>query len=189
MAALSALPPPPPPSWSPPPAPPPPPPGGGAAPLPPPGPLPPRPPAYRPVRPPPARTGNEPWLYVAMAAAVLAVVAAFLPWITASTIFGNVSRSGVDGGGDGIVTAILGAAVAIVAISTRRHDGDRGAGIAIVICSLIVVAISVYDLFSVNDRINDIDRRYVDASVGVGLYLTVVAGIAGVVAGVLRTYR
>ena len=57
------------------------------------------------------------------------------------------------------------------------------------ICALIIVAISVYDLFSVNDRINDIDRRFVDASVGIGLYLTIAAGVAGVVAGVLRTYR
>jgi hypothetical protein len=124
-----------------------------------------------------------------LASAVLAVVAAFLPWITAATIFGNLSRSGVDGGGDGIVTAILGVVVAVVAFTTRRNESDRGAGIAIVICALIVVGISVYDLFSVNDRINDIDRRYVDASVGIGLYLTIVAGVGGVVAGVLRTYR
>jgi hypothetical protein len=144
---------------------------------------------FRPQPPTPRRTGPEPWLFVALGAAILAVVAAFLPWITAATIFGNLSRSGVDGGGDGIVTAILGAVVAIVAFGTRRHESDRGAGIAIVVCSLIVVAISVYDLFSVNDRINDIDRRYVDASVGVGLYLTIAAGVAGVVAGVLRTYR
>ena len=186
MATLTALPPPPPP--------PPPPPRGGPVPLPPPGALPPpdplplRPPTYRPP-PGPTRAGAEPWLLVAIGAAVLAVVAAFLPWITAATIFGDLSRSGVDGGGDGIVTAILGVAVAIVTLTTRRHDGDRGAGVAIVICSLIIVAISVYDFFSVNDRINDIDRRYVDASVGIGLYLTIAAGVAGVVAGVLRTYR
>jgi len=79
--------------------------------------------------------------------------------------------------------------VAIVAVTTRRSGGDRGSGIAIVICALIIVAISVYDLFSVNDRINDIDRRFVDANVGIGLYLTIAAGVAGVVAGVLRTYR
>jgi hypothetical protein len=126
---------------------------------------------------------------VALAAAALAVVAAFLPWITAATIFGDVSRSGIDGGGDGVVTAILGVVVAVVAITTRRSKGDRGSGIAIVICALIIVGISVYDYFSVNDRINDIDRRYVDASVGIGLYLTIAAGVAGVVAGVLRTYR
>jgi hypothetical protein len=124
-----------------------------------------------------------------MGAAVLAVVAAFLPWITAATIFGDVSRSGVDGGGDGIVTALLGVAVAIVTLTTRRHPNDRGAGLAIVICALIIVAISAYDFFSVNDRINDIDRRFVDASVGIGLYLTIASGIAGVLAGILRTYR
>ena len=117
------------------------------------------------------------------------MVAAFLPWITAATIFGNVSRSGVDGGGDGVVTAVLGVVVAVVAFTTRRNEGDRGSGIALVICALIIVGISVYDLFGVNDRINDIDRRYVDASVGIGLYLTIVAGIGGVIAGVLRTYR
>jgi hypothetical protein len=144
---------------------------------------------FRPHPPRPRRGGNEAWLFVALAAAALAVVAAFLPWITAATIFGNLSRSGIDGGGDGVVTAVLGAVVATVTFATRRNDNDRGAGIAIVLCSLIVVAISVYDLFSVNDRINDIDRRYVDASVGIGLYLTIVAGVGGVVAGVLRTYR
>jgi hypothetical protein len=144
---------------------------------------------YRPSPPGSARSGTEAWLFVALGAAALAVVAAFLPWITATTIFGSLSRSGVDGGGDGIVTAILGAVVAIVAFVTRRNESDRGSGIAIVLCSLIVVAISVYDLFSVNDRINDIDRRYVDASVGIGLYLTIAAGVGGVVAGVLRTYR
>jgi hypothetical protein len=147
----------------------------------------PRPPTFHPA--PPRPNGNEPWLYVALAAAALAVVAAFLPWITAATIFGDVSRSGIDGGGDGVVTAILGVVVAVVAITTRRNEGDRGSGIAIVICALIIVGISVYDYFSVNDRINDIDRRYVDASVGIGLYLTIVAGVAGVAAGVLRTYR
>ncbi len=144
---------------------------------------------FRPHPPGRRRSGNEAWLFVALGAAALAVVAAFLPWITAATIFGNLSRSGVAGGGDGIVTAILGGVVGVVAFATRRNESDRGAGIAIVVCSLIVVAISAYDLFSVNDRINDIDRRYVDASVGVGLYFTIAAGVAGVVAGVLRTYR
>jgi hypothetical protein len=69
--------------------------------------LPLRPPTYRPPPPGLSRAGAEPWLLVAIGAAVLAVVAAFLPWITAATIFGDVSRSGVDGGGDGVVISSL----------------------------------------------------------------------------------
>ena len=181
MAALTELPPPTPPappspSFPPPPV------------FPPPVPAAPRPPAYRPPSRPRGDRG-EPWFYVALLASGLTVVAAFLPWITAVTVFGDVSRSGVDGGGDGVMTGLLGLAVALIALTTRNHDSDRGAGIAIIVCALIVVAISVYDLVSVNDRISDIDRRYVDASVGIGLYLTIAAGISGVVAGVLRTNR
>jgi hypothetical protein len=46
------------------------------------------------------------------------------------------------------------------------------------------VAISVYDFFSVSDRVHDIDRSLDTASVG--HYLTILAGVVGVVAGVMR---
>jgi hypothetical protein len=139
------------------------------------------------VAPPVTRPETELWFRVALGAAALAVVAALLPWVSASTIFGGFTRNGIDGGGDGLVTALLGVVVAVVAVGTRRNTSDRGAGIAIAVCSLIIVAISVYDFFSVNDRVNDIDRRLGQVSVGIGLYLTILAGVAGVVAGVLRT--
>lgn len=165
---------------------PPPSPGPPPAPLPPPGAPPPPPPAYRPVPPPQTRSQSELWFWTAVAAGALAVAAALLPWVTASTIFGSFSRNGIDGGGDGLVTGLLGVVVAVLALGTRRNAGGRGVGIAIAACSLIIVAVSAYDFFSVNDRVNDIDRQLGEAGVGIGLYLTILAGMAGVAAGVFR---
>jgi hypothetical protein len=129
---------------------------------------------------------SDAWFWIAVCAAGVAVVAAFLPWISATTVFGSISRSGVDYG-DGFFTAGLGVGVGAIALTLRRgRRREVSTGIALVVCSALMVVVSVWDWFQVNGRVRSIESQVAVGSVGFGLYLTMAAGIAGVVAGVMR---
>jgi hypothetical protein len=143
--------------------------------------------AHAPSTTPRAEATSDAWFWVAIGAAVAAIVGAFLPWISASAPFvGTITRSGIDGGGDGTITAAIGVGIAAIALTFRHKIGQAGAWIGLLLCSAIILFVSVRDFSDVNNRIKDIDSQYVTASVGAGLYLTIAAGIAGVVAALMR---
>jgi hypothetical protein len=131
------------------------------------------------------------WFWTAIGAGVAAIIAAFLPWITVSAPFyGSISRSGIDNGGDGTITAVLGLVVVIVALTCRRFS-DRVVGIVVICLGVAVGAIGAWDWHNLNDKIHlaTSQSNLIAASVGVGLYVTIAAAIAAVVAGVLRMER
>ncbi len=94
------------------------------------------------------------------------MIAAILPWATLQTAFGSISRGGMDDGGDGIFTAILGIAGGIAAYSGWR--------IVSAIAGLMIAGIGYLDIRDVSG-ITDEDSAIV--TVGPGLYLTVLAGV------------
>ncbi len=55
---------------------------------------------------------------IILVAGVLAVVGSFLPWITATAAFvGTISRNGIDGGGDWVITIVLGLVIALMGVA------------------------------------------------------------------------
>lgn len=98
----------------------------------------------------------------------LVIAGAFLPWAK----LGPFSENGLDG--DGAITLILGAGGAVVAFTDKR---PRGMLIAVSVAALALV-IGIVDYVDVAD--SEI------ATVGSGLYLTIVGSVLAVIAaGVL----
>ena len=109
-----------------------------------------------------------------MGGGLLAVVAALLPWATLNTIFGSLSRNGIDNGGDGLFTAALGIIGALALWQAGRWLWAAG------ISGGLIVAIGIYDISDVRNMVSDVNAEsegYASASVGSGLYLTVLAGV------------
>lgn len=119
--------------------------------------------------------------WVAIAAGAAAVVGAFMPWVSVSSFFGGMSRSGVDDGGDGLLTAGVGIVGAFAAWRLGKWLW------AIALGGLVIAAVGVYDYADVNDRVSEVNADAdlpAIASVGAGLYLTIAAGVVMAAAGV-----
>ena len=146
------------------------------------------PPAPRPAATQAVTTRPRPYFWLVIAGAVVAIVAAFLPWITATAAFvGSVSRNGLDG--DGQITIVLGvAAVVLAVVALRGHSAPLAALVIVAGLGALIAVIGVIDYVDAKNRIGDLtaeERQLIAISIGVGLYLTIAAGIAVVVGAVL----
>lgn len=111
-------------------------------------------------------------------AGVAAVVGAFMPWATITTVFGSMSVNGFqDGEGDGMITGGLGALGALLLFFTR---GFKAPVVIAAIAGAAIAAVGFYDLSNIRDMIDEVNADpdgMAFASTGVGLYLTIGAGI------------
>lgn len=129
--------------------------------------------------------------FVVAGAGLLAVVGAFLPWVSVSASFGgasfNETVSGIDGS-DGWISLVLGliaavAAVAAAVLPVRGTPLRLISGIVAVVAGLIVAGVGGYDLTNAASLASK-SSSLVHTSTGVGLYLTVVAGVVLLGAGI-----
>jgi hypothetical protein len=130
-------------------------------------------------------SANIPWNAVMIVAGgAFAMLGSFLPWITATAAFvGTISRNGIDGGGDGLITIILGLAAAACGVDVYRRR-TRVASIGALACGLGLVGIVALDIGSINDRIADINTESAFASVGMGIYVVALGGVLAILGGV-----
>jgi hypothetical protein len=132
--------------------------------------------------------------WAAIAAGIAIVVGSFLPWVSVTAPFlGTFTRSGMDGG-DGWATLIVGAILAALgynvlrAGSPARRWGIFGVG-------LIGLAFSLLEVSLIQTRLRDLDRvTNIEgasnlASIGVGLWVIVVATIVASGAGLQLAAR
>lgn len=99
----------------------------------------------------------------------VAVVAGFMPWVVLRLpLFGQISIAGSEG--DGRFTAAGGALVAVVAL--LRSTGRVGRALLGIVGALVVLT-ATYDM----SQVGNADARGL-ASIGLGLYLTLAAGLA-----------
>jgi hypothetical protein len=121
------------------------------------------------------------FFWVAMAGAAVVMVGAFLPWVSANAVFfGRIETRGIEG--DGVATLVLGVVVGFIALARFRID-DRARSVAIVgiVCSLLVIVVGVWDFLDTQRRVRDLNQSiagFGQASVGIGLYLTIAGGVA-----------
>lgn len=141
-----------------------------------------------PPPPPPVPTGpaglTTDWtLFAVIAGAVLAVVGSILPWVKATVpFFGSVEFAGTDG--DGKITLALGAAVLL---SLVNHAVWRSLGL---VAALGLLGISLYDISNISNAIDDVPDEYagmVSASVGIGLWVVLIASLVAIVGIVVRS--
>ena len=115
------------------------------------------------------------------------VVGAYLPWASVSAGFIDpVNKAGIDG--DGRLTLAVGVVVGLLGLTSLLRPRDQWpGGLALVGAAVIVIIalVNVADLRSVTGPLTPEARALVDISVGVGLWLTLVAGLVGVAGGVV----
>ena len=97
-----------------------------------------------------------------------------MPWVTINTAFGSISLNGTEG--DGVITLVVGIIIGILVLTKKC--------LALVIISAITAAVLVYDFFNVSNSI-DIDSDFASVSVGWGLIVATLSGIAAVVGSAL----
>jgi hypothetical protein len=100
----------------------------------------------------------------------------FLPWITASTGFGSVSRGGMEGG-DGVVILIAGGVTVLGGVAgLMGSTGWVVAAIAAVIGGLI----GFVDFQDIQERISGIGDSVI-GEVGIGLWLILAGAVVALV--------
>ncbi|MEC4614349.1 hypothetical protein [Tsukamurella tyrosinosolvens] len=118
-------------------------------------------------------------------AGVLVILGAFLPWATASATIGGSSitnsASGIDGS-DGWITLVValiaaGVAVAAAVVPASGVPLRLISGITATVAGLVITGLAGYDLANVV-KLTSTYSSMVDVSAGIGLYLTLLAGIA-----------
>jgi hypothetical protein len=119
---------------------------------------------------------------VAAVGAAALCIGSFLPWVTAASVLGSISKNGIEG--DGILTAGAGAASAIVLYlaSTKAHRRGFLLGSVFAVLGGLVAALNYFD---VSNSIGDISSEYVVGKVGIGLYVCIGGALVAVVAGMM----
>lgn len=126
-----------------------------------------------------------------VAGGVFCVLGAFLPWLTATApLVGSLSRSGMDGGGDGILFLALGVALVGVGAWVASRRASKHAGMLLLLGALGGGALVWQEFQTVSERVTTATATssLITASAGSGLY-TIAAGLALAGLGALITER
>lgn len=120
-----------------------------------------------------------PFLWATAGAAFVVFISAFLPWVSVA----GSSFSGTSGGRDGVFTLILGLIAGAVAVSAiflaaKQQLLPRAAGIAAIVAGVLITLIAIIDILDVSDVQDRNFGLLIEVSVGFGLWLTLIAGLA-----------
>lgn len=118
----------------------------------------------------------------------LAAVGSFLPWVTASAGALSASRNGIDGGGDGYISLILGGVLVLVGILAVVSKPSRTWGVVALIPAVLLLLLGVTDLQSVGERISSLDSS-ISGGVGIGLIAVVFGAVIGIIGGIVCLRR
>ena len=138
---------------------------------------------------PPRSNQAIPAAITAMLGGLLLCLGSFLPWLTATAPFvGTISRSGMDGGGDGILTLALGCITILIAVAGFTKPKRLQLSIVTGVVAGIVAA---FAYVQVQDRIASVQATageaasMIVASVGAGIWTVIIGAVLTVVGGVL----
>jgi hypothetical protein len=136
---------------------------------------------------------NRQAAYLGLVSSCLAIVGAFLVWVTI-TISGlsppGSAQTGWDGG-DGRTILAAGVAAAIASIALLVGRSDLWIKVLLLISGAIAAIIAIVNMVDAGSKAHDIQMQFgipagdVKAKIGIGLYLVVIGG-AGLVAAGLR---
>jgi hypothetical protein len=124
---------------------------------------------------------------------LLIAIGSFLPWLTATAPFvGTISRSGLEGGGDGIFTLVAGVltiAVGVGRLTLSTMPGPlQGSAVLTGLIAGGVMAANYSDLGGRVDRFSAQSGNVGTAGIGVGFW-TIIVGAAFAVIGGLAIRR
>lgn len=138
----------------------------------------------------PASSGVTIGGLLAIAAGALMVLGSFLPWVMVQAAFvGSISRSGMDGGADGILTLVMGLLTFLVGVGWIASLGlPRIVWITPIIWGLVAGVITLVDMKDVQDRVGELEQSaqgLATASVGAGLWALLVGSVLAIIAGLV----
>ena len=115
------------------------------------------------------------------------VIGSILPWATAQTVFGSISKNGTEG--DGKITLATGIIILLCGIAILVSEKYSGwVGLAVIASSASMV-VAIIDLVDVSRKLSGISNQYVTASAGIGLYIVLVGGMIGIVSALVSAVR
>jgi len=114
------------------------------------------------------------------------IIGALLPWATVSSYTLGVSRSIMGYDGDGILTAILGFLVIIIGFTTRVKP-NRPFSIFITLLSILSLIFIFPKLFTLSESNLSSPSEDIYSSLGLGLFVSLFAGIFSAVGGLLSS--
>lgn len=103
---------------------------------------------------------------IVLVSCMMAFLGSLLPWMTAQTMFGEMSVAGTDG--DGVLTIILAVVGGVLMYRTSKKHVVAG----VIVCGLGLV-VSIFNMVQVNSKVQDAPDGII-ASIGVGLYLCLI---------------
>jgi Protein of unknown function (DUF2510) len=134
----------------------------------------------------PQPAAGPPWSGVlTLVGAGMALLGAVLPWVTVTTIFGSLSKNGIDG--DGRISALGGLALGVIALIVLvTKTQSRAPGVLAIVISLGILIVGAVDVADVSKRIGDLQGTdgVASAQVGIGLWVTCLAGLVGIAGGI-----
>jgi len=113
--------------------------------------------------------------------AILISMSAYLPWVTVVSGLGMSSRSGLDGGGDGVYVLAIGLTLGFIALVA----GARVTGVAAILCGLLALGVAWLDGNDIATGVADRRGAFVAVGLGGGLYLLAFAGALSLIAGIM----
>jgi hypothetical protein len=129
----------------------------------------------------------------ALLAGLATVAASFLPWIQIEIAghSGPGSQATGLGGRDGVTVLVVGAVAGLIGILLLAGRGDAWLKLGLFVTGSVVTIIGIVDIVDVQNKADVLERRYgvregvVTASVGIGLWVVLVAGVVLLAAGLL----
>jgi len=136
------------------------------------------------------RPANRRWdSGVYLVAAVLAIGGSILPWATVSASFLDpVYKAGIDG--DGRLTVILGVVLMGLGVLSLLPSMAvrRAVPVLVLVVATVITVVTLVNLAGVRSAAGPLNaeaRVLVDTQAGIGLWLTLVAGVAAMCVAVL----
>jgi hypothetical protein len=127
---------------------------------------------------------------IAVVGAALLIFASFLPWARATGNIFYVTKDGIDVD-VGVITLLLAVVIGLVAAFTLlRPPPSRVGAVLVLLGGMAGIGLSVYEMFQVDDAFDDLLEQAqrqvgIEARIGVGLYLALLASAIIVVGAVL----
>lgn len=129
------------------------------------------------------------WKWLLIGGTTAVAVGALLPWASVSAGFVTATKAGTDG--DGVFTLLLSLVVGGLALAKWKAGLGRGVLITALVLGLLLLAVAVIDTVDVATTSEETELVKVEASVGIGLWLTLLGSIAMVIGAIwaLRTSK
>jgi hypothetical protein len=130
---------------------------------------------------PPRRGWHRTGPILALVGAGAIALGSLLPWATLSSIFGSISVAGTQG--DGVITLIVSALIAVFGIvaMTKPQSDSASFSILVFILAAIGVGIGIYDATRIQRVVSDVPESIAAASVGIGLWLLIAGALLAAV--------